>query len=114
MGDVIQVYGDWLPRNIVGKFTAFFAILRMIFLALVFIVSANSREYSFIIIDGVAAPIPLLRWFGHKVVYYCHFPDLLLCTDRSSELKQLYRFFMDSIESYSTGASSLILVNSGI
>lgn len=71
----IQVYGDWLPRHVLGKFTASFAILRMLLLAIVAVAWLNT--YDMIIIDGVAAPIPLLRLFGHKVIYYCHFPDLV-------------------------------------
>lgn len=37
----------------------------------------------------------------------------LLCTDRSSQLKQLYRLVMDRLEAHATACASLILVNSG-
>eukprot|EP00981_Chlorochromonas_danica_P002349 scaffold453_cov187-Ochromonas_danica.AAC.19 len=110
LGSAVHVYGDWLPRHFLGRFTAFFAILRMLLLAVVVVLWYSS--YDVVFIDGVAAPIPLLTRFGQKVVYYCHFPDLLLCTDRSSQLKQLYRLVMDRLEAHATACASLILVNS--
>ena len=38
IGKSVKVYGDFLPRNIFGLGTALFAILRMIYLALIIIV----------------------------------------------------------------------------
>ena len=74
LGKCIHVYGDWLPRNLFGKFTAFFAIVRMIFLA--FIVGFFYRSQSdLVFLDGVSAPVPILRLFGLRVLFYCHFPD---------------------------------------
>lgn len=72
----MHVYGDWLPRQLFGRFTAFFAILRMIYLA--FIVALfYSRTTDLVILDGVSAPIPILSLFGFKVLFYCHFPDMV-------------------------------------
>jgi alpha-1,3/alpha-1,6-mannosyltransferase len=75
LGKSISVHGDWLPRNFMRKFTAFFAILRMIFLAI--IVAFTRKNIDLVILDGVSAPIPLLKLFGLKVLFYCHFPDLV-------------------------------------
>ncbi len=71
-----MVYGDWLPRQILGKFTAFCAVLRMIYLTIVVLLFYRSHT-DVIVLDGVSAPVPLLRWFGLKVLFYCHFPDLV-------------------------------------
>jgi hypothetical protein len=37
LGDCIEVYGDWLPRQIFGKATAFCAIIRMVYLSIIII-----------------------------------------------------------------------------
>jgi hypothetical protein len=47
----------------------------------------------------------------HQVVFYCHFPDLLL-SQRHSLLHSLYRLPLDFAEQSSTGAADCILVNS--
>jgi hypothetical protein len=31
-----------------------------------------------VFLDGISAPIPLLRIFGLKVIFYCHFPDMVI------------------------------------
>lgn len=46
-----------------------------------------------------------------KILFYCHFPDLLL-TKRDSFLKRLYRAPIDWVEEYTTGMADCILVNS--
>lgn len=86
-------------------------MVRMIYLAMVVIILYWSRV-DVVVLDGISAPIPLLRLFGFKVLFYCHFPDLLLCTDRRSWSKQLYRSCIDKLEEWSTGLSTAILVNS--
>jgi alpha-1,3/alpha-1,6-mannosyltransferase len=75
LGKSISVYGDWLPRNFMNKFTAFFAILRMLLLA--FIAIFFRRNIDLVILDGISAPIPLLKFAGFRVLFYCHFPDLV-------------------------------------
>ncbi len=76
LGNDVMVYGDWLPRQILGKFTAFCAVLRMIYLTIIVLLFYRSQS-DVVVLDGVSAPIPLLRWFGLKVLFYCHFPDLV-------------------------------------
>jgi alpha-1,3/alpha-1,6-mannosyltransferase len=111
IGKDIRVYGDWLPRQLLGKGTALCGMVRMIYLAMLVIILYWSRV-DVVVLDGISAPIPLLRLFGFKVLFYCHFPDLLLCTDRRSWWKQLYRICIDRLEEWSTGLSTAILVNS--
>jgi len=78
LGPHIEVYGDWIPRNVFGRFHAFFAILRMVYLAFI-IVFVYSTWADLIILDGVSAPVPILKYFGgFKVLFYCHFPDLVI------------------------------------
>lgn len=76
LGSSVKVYGDWLPRQLFGRFTAFFAILRMIYLALIAVIFYRAST-DIVILDGVSAPIPILKLFGMKVLFYCHFPDLV-------------------------------------
>ena len=46
-----------------------------------------------------------------QVLFYCHFPDLLL-TQRRSALHGAYRRVLDAVEEASTGQAHQILVNS--
>ena len=46
------------------------------------------------------------------MLFYCHYPDKLLSTDRRSFIKRFYRFFLDLIEELTTGLSKCIVVNS--
>jgi glycosyltransferase involved in cell wall biosynthesis len=105
----IEVYGDWLPRHIFGKGTAICAIFRMIYLSLVTI---SKYPAHIVIIDGVSAPIPILKIANFSTLFYCHFPDKLLCTERSSLLKRVYRFFIDDLEELTTSCADTIVVNS--
>jgi hypothetical protein len=113
LGSSIHVYGSAIPRSIYGRFTAFCSIVRMIYLSLVLILLYSSVT-DLVFIDGVSAPIPLLRSTGKKVLFYCHFPDQLLCVGqgRDSLIKKLYRSVVDWQEEWSTGCASMILVNS--
>jgi alpha-1,3/alpha-1,6-mannosyltransferase len=48
-------------------------------------------KYDVIIADQVAVVVPVLRLLtSAKVLFYCHFPDMLL-TQRKSLAKRLYR-----------------------
>ena len=56
--------------------------------------------------------MPLLRFFGRKTFFYCHFPDKLLCVERKSILKKTYRFFLDYNEEICAYFSNFTVVNS--
>jgi hypothetical protein len=47
-----------------------------------------------------------------QILFYCHFPDKLLCVDRSSLLKRCYRAPLDYIEEITTGQLPLVAVGS--
>ncbi|KAL0229699.1 hypothetical protein PCE1_003267 [Barthelona sp. PCE] len=104
----VKVYGDWMPRHILRRLYAFFAYLRMIYCAIVMCIF---HKYDLIIVDQVSIPVPLLKWKFKKVIFYCHFPDKLLCTNRSF-IKRIYRAPLDWLEEKTTGAANVILVNS--
>jgi len=129
----VRVAGDWLPRQILGRLTALCAVVRMLYLALVVGFSTGGWWWSrrgkenrkqqqqqhqeehidVVFCDGVSAMVPLLRFlWKFPVFFYCHFPDKLLCTDRASVFKRCYRAPLDWIEESTTGASTLIAVNS--
>lgn len=107
--------GDWLPRSCCGKGYAFWAYLRMIYVA-VFILSYilfgdKKQKFDVIICDQISACIPILKLTRAKIIFYCHFPDQLL-TDRKSFLKKAYRWPLDKLEEKTTGMADEVLVNS--
>ena len=100
---------DWLPRRIFGKFYALCAVIRMIFLALYIRLFVSADIY---IVDQVSICVPFLKILSSKkVLFYCHYPDMLL-TERKSFLKLLYRKPLDHLEGLTTSMSDKILVNS--
>lgn len=106
----VTVAGDWLPRKLLGRFHAFFAYLRMIYAAL-YLLLFSSMSFDVVFCDQIAACIPFLKLGRAKVIFYCHFPDLLL-TPRKSLGKKVYRYPIDWIEEKSTGMADLVFVNS--
>ncbi|KAI5476057.1 alpha-1,3/alpha-1,6-mannosyltransferase, glycosyltransferase family 4 protein [Pseudohyphozyma bogoriensis] len=83
--------------------------------------------FDVVVVDQLSASIPLLRWLGaNRVVFYCHFPDLLLSPSRSAhehitgardwslrgQLRGIYRAPIDRFEETTTGEADKILVNS--
>lgn len=106
----VEVRGSIFPRELFKKFFAFCAIVRMILCSLY--VCLYGGKYDVIIVDQVPACIPVLRMFNKKVIFYCHYPDYLLCTERRSFAKKAYRLVLDTFEEITTGCANLIVVNS--
>ena len=102
--------GDWLPRHCCWRGYALWAYLRMIYIA-IYLVFFSSSEFDVIFCDQISACVPVLKWSGAKVLFYCHFPDQLLTT-RQSWLKKLYRWPIDRLEETTTGKAHEVLVNS--
>lgn len=96
----VCVVGDWLPRSFLGKGIALCSSIRMIYLALYMTLQWSVDDIVFC--DGVSTPVPLFR-IRFPVIFYCHFPDKLLCTQRMSTLKRLYRAPLDLLEGLTTG-----------
>lgn len=80
------------------------------------------EPFDVIVMDQLSTTIPILRWLGNnRVVFYCHFPDLLLSPNRinpdapqsfTSSVIGIYRRPIDLLEEASTGEADKILVNS--
>jgi alpha-1,3/alpha-1,6-mannosyltransferase len=54
------------------------------------------------VVDQLSVGHLLLRLKAHKLLFYCHFPDLHL-SKRTSALKRLYRVPFDWLERVTTG-----------
>ncbi|KAJ8455621.1 hypothetical protein OPV22_006277 [Ensete ventricosum] len=68
--------------------------------------------FSVKVYDQVSVVIPLLKLKrSTKILFYCHFPDLLLA-QHTTTLRRIYRCPIDMIEETTTGMADLILVNS--
>ncbi|EKX42369.1 hypothetical protein GUITHDRAFT_74012, partial [Guillardia theta CCMP2712] len=105
----VEVFGDFLPRHLLGRFHILFATLRGIYLAIVILLTQS--HYDVIIVDQLSVPVPILLATGSKIVFYCHFPDLKL-SGRRSLMKSLYRLPFDWLEEFTTLLAHRILVNS--
>lgn len=111
----VETVGDWLPRTILQKFTAVCAYIRMLYATLytTFFLSRN-EQIDVIFIDAISVGIPILKWAtgSPKILFYCHFPDLLMAPPADGALRELYRRPLNAIEEYTTGRADVILVNS--
>ncbi|KAF1817400.1 UDP-Glycosyltransferase/glycogen phosphorylase [Eremomyces bilateralis CBS 781.70] len=116
----VRVRGDSIvpPSILGGRFTILCAILRQLHLILQIALFTNelaSIQPDAFFIDQLSACIPLLKWLLPQpkatILFYCHFPDQLL-VQRKSIIKRLYRAPFDWLESWSTGCSDTIVVNS--
>ena len=47
-------------------------------------------QYDIVICDQVSIVVPILRFCGYKVIFYCHYPDKLL-SGKSGFFKKIYR-----------------------
>jgi alpha-1,3/alpha-1,6-mannosyltransferase len=105
----VEVRGNIFPRRIFGRFHALCEYIRMMCAAIYLILFGGS--YDLVIIVQIPLPILLLK-LRYNTMFYCHYPDKLLCTERQSWLKRLYRFFIDMIEEISILFAKIIVVNS--
>ncbi|KAK3198634.1 hypothetical protein Dsin_022049 [Dipteronia sinensis] len=106
----VTVYGDFLPRHIFHRLHAVCAYLRCIFIALFVLLKWSS--FDVILVDQVSVIIPLLKLKkSTKVLFYCHFPDLLLA-QHTTLLRKIYRKPIDFAEEITTGMADMILINS--
>jgi alpha-1,3/alpha-1,6-mannosyltransferase len=113
----VRVRGNYLfPPSIFSRLTIVFAILRQLHLMLHIYLSgelSDLKPHSFIV-DQLSAGIPLLQYLvpGPRILFYCHYPDLLLARGRASVIKRLYRAPFDWLERWSMGFAHAIAVNS--
>ncbi|KAL8272370.1 hypothetical protein Esti_003660 [Eimeria stiedai] len=107
----VTVFGSFLPQTVLGRFRAACSTIRMFYLVLAAVVTGHVG-YDVVFNDQVSAVNPLLRLVGKKVVFYGHFPDLLLAHRKRSFLWRLYRYPLDRLEALTTAMCHLLLVNS--
>ncbi|KAH7089224.1 mannosyltransferase [Paraphoma chrysanthemicola] len=113
----VRVRGNTLvPPTLLGRFAILCAILRQVHLILhIALFSDELRRLAptSFFVDQLSAGVPLLRLLQPRarVIFYCHFPDKLLAK-KGGWLKTLYRAPFDALESWSTGCSDSIVVNS--
>ncbi|KAF5020585.1 hypothetical protein F66182_7390 [Fusarium sp. NRRL 66182] len=114
----VRVRGHWLiPMSILSRLTILCAILRHVHLLVHIALTGELhalRPRAFIV-DQLSAGLPLLRYIAPAapILFYCHFPDLLLAQGRESTLKRLYRRPFDWLEEWTMGFASAVAVNSG-
>jgi alpha-1,3/alpha-1,6-mannosyltransferase len=105
----VVVAGAWFPRTIFGRCIALCAYIRMMLCALYVLVMCG--RFDLYVVDQVSLPVPLLR-LRSRVLFYCHHPDKLLCTNRGNILMKAYRTVLDFFEEVTTALASITLVNS--
>ncbi|EGR44573.1 glycosyltransferase family 4 [Trichoderma reesei QM6a] len=113
----VRVRGASLvPMSIFNRLTILCAILRHFHLLLQITLSGELQhlEPRAFVVDQLSAGLPLLRFLSPDapILFYCHFPDLLLAQGRQSLLKRLYRVPFDWIEEWSMGFAQAVAVNS--
>jgi alpha-1,3/alpha-1,6-mannosyltransferase len=113
----VRVRGNTLvPMSIFSRLTILCAILRHILLLLTIFLTGelpSLRPRAFIV-DQLSAGLPLMQFLAPDVpiLFYCHFPDLLLAQGRQSFVKRLYRVPFDWVEEWSMGFAHAVAVNS--
>lgn len=113
----VRIRGNTIfPHSIFGHFSILCAILRQLHLVLLitaFTPELRKLDPEILFVDQLSACIPLLREQcpDPRILFYCHFPDKLL-TSKRSWIRRVYRWPFDWLESWSTGASDVIAVNS--
>jgi alpha-1,3/alpha-1,6-mannosyltransferase len=100
-----------IPDCIFGKLKGIFAYIRCI-ICTIWLILFNQANYSAVVADQVSVVLPLLRLFGYKTIFYCHYPDKLLAGKRQNILKKIYRFVIDLVEEISLLFAQKIYVNS--
>ena len=103
----VVVAGDWLPKRILGRCYALCASARLVAVAL----RAARDGPDVVVVDQVATAVPVARAAcAAPVVFYCHYPDKLLCVNRQNPLTRLYRAPLDWGEETCTGLADVVLV----
>ncbi|OAA37618.1 mannosyltransferase [Metarhizium rileyi] len=114
----VRVRGNSLvPPSVCSRLTILCAVLRHLHLLLsIFwtgeLAALGPRVF---VVDQLSAGLPLLRCLAPRVpvLFYCHFPDLLLARGRElSMAKRLYRVPFDLLEQWSMSFARVVAVNS--
>ncbi|KAL8950875.1 MAG: hypothetical protein Q9222_003109 [Ikaeria aurantiellina] len=114
----VRVRGNTIfPATLFGRFKILFSILRQLHLliAITFFGELARLKPDAFFIDQLAAGIPFLRWRwpDTRILFYCHFPDLLLVQNRTRWWKRIWRLPFDWLEGWGMKGADKIVVNSG-
>ncbi|KAI9744883.1 MAG: Alpha-1,3-mannosyltransferase-like protein [Claussenomyces sp. TS43310] len=105
-----------VPSSIFSRFSILCAILRQLHLMLQIFVSGelNALKPDAFFVDQLSAGLPALRYLCPKtrILFYCHFPDLLLAQGRGKWWKRAYRIPFDWLEEWSMSFADAVAVNS--
>jgi alpha-1,3/alpha-1,6-mannosyltransferase len=105
--------GASLPSHLAGRLRAPMAIARTAYAG--WQMSQRHDAPQVIFSDVVPHVIPLVkRWTRAPILYYCHFPDLLLTREgsRDSAVYRAYRRPLDRIEERGVAAADVVVTNS--
>ena len=114
----VRVRGAWLvPPTLFSRLAILCAILRHwhLLLAVTLTRELPALKPRAFVVDQLSAGLPLLQYSYEDVplLFYCHFPDLLLARGRdASLLKRLYRVPFDWLEQWTMGFAHALAVNS--
>ncbi|KAK8094214.1 mannosyltransferase [Apiospora hydei] len=114
----VRVRGNTIvPSSILSRFSILCAILRQLHLILQiasFSTELKSLAPDAFFIDQLSAGLPLLQYLypSGRILFYCHFPDLLLAQGRQRWWKRAYRVPFDWVEQWSMSFADAIAVNS--
>ncbi|MCJ1391825.1 Alpha-1,3-mannosyltransferase-like protein [Xylographa bjoerkii] len=113
----VRVRGGFLfPATLFGRFKILLTILRHYHL--LFTTSLNGElaalKPTAFFIDQLSAGIPFLRYRfpDTHILFYCHFPDLLLVKQRQRWVTRVWRLPFDAVEGWSMQGADRVVVNS--
>ncbi|KAK8086698.1 mannosyltransferase [Apiospora phragmitis] len=106
-----------VPSSILSRFSILCAILRQLHLILqiaTFSTELQTLAPDAFFVDQLSAGLPLLQYLypQGRILFYCHFPDLLLAQGRQRWWKRAYRVPFDWVEQWSMSFADAIAVNS--
>ena len=104
------------PATLIGRCKILFSILRQLHLlmSITFLGELALLKPDAFFIDQLAAGLIFLRWCWPqtRILFYCHFPDLLLVQNRSRWWKRIWRLPFDWLEGWGMKGADKIVVNS--
>lgn len=113
----VRVRGDWLfPATILGRFKILLTILRHLHLlvAITWNGEIARLQPTIFFVDQLSAGMPFMawRWPDMRILFYCHFPDLLLVKERRKWWRRLWRVIFDLWEEWGMKFADRVVVNS--
>ncbi|KAI0884647.1 glycosyltransferase family 4 protein [Annulohypoxylon maeteangense] len=113
----VRVRGNTLiPPSLLSRFSILCSILRQLHLIVQISLTSELQALNptAFFVDQLSAGVPLLQLLHPqaRVLFYCHFPDLLLAQGRQRWWKHAYRVPFDAWEQWSMSFADAIAVNS--